>query len=237
MDTGPGSDGVLVKHVVRGSPAEKGGVKEGDRLLRIDGKGVATAAEVTRLVAARFAGEVVAVGVSRAGKDVAVRVALESRPSPDQVMRMDHVGAFAPAWTGVEAIGGAPKSLGALRGRVVLVDFWAGWCGPCRILAPKLSALQARYGAQGLTVVGITTDDAQEAATFAQRTDMKYGIVVDTKAETTRAYGVSALPTLFILDKRGVVREVEVGYDASHDGQVEQLIRALLAEPAPPPSP
>ena len=235
MDTGTVADGVLVKHVVRGSPAEKAGVKDGDRLLRVDGKAVGSASEVTRLVSGHGAGDVLAVGVARAGKEIAIKVALEARPSPDEVMRMDHVGAFAPAWSSVEAVGAAPKTVAALRGRVALIDFWASWCGPCRVLAPKLSALQARYGAQGLTVVGITTDDAEQAATFAERSSMKYGVVVDASAETTRAYGVSALPTLFIVDKRGVVRAVEIGYDPAHDAQVEALVRTLLAEPAPPP--
>ena len=235
MDSGTTAEGVLVKHVVRGSPAEKAGVRDGDRLVRVDGRAVSSAAEVTRVVTGHAVGEALAVALVRAGKDVSVKVSLEARPSPDEVMRMDHVGAFAPAWSSVEAVGGAPKTVAALRGRVALLDFWATWCGPCRVLAPKLSALQARYGAQGLTVVGITTDDAEQAATFAERSDMSYGIVVDASAETTRSYGVSALPTLFIVDKRGVVRAVEIGYDPAHDARVEQLVRTLLAEPAPAP--
>jgi thiol-disulfide isomerase/thioredoxin len=148
-------------------------------------------------------------------------------------MRMDHVGTFAPTWAGATPVGSAPKSIESLRGRVVLIDFWATWCGPCRLVAPRLSALQTHYGAQGLSVVGISADNAEEVAAFAGRTAMRYPVVVDTKGETSRAYTVSSLPTLFIIDKRGVVRDVEIGFDPSRDGQREQLIRTLLAEPAP----
>ena len=83
------------------------------------------------------------------------------------------------------------------------------------MLAPRLSALKDKFGAQGLTVVGITTDDAEKAAVFAEKHQMRYGIVVDKDGETSRAYGVSALPTMLLVDKKGVVRDVFIGYDPS----------------------
>jgi thiol-disulfide isomerase/thioredoxin len=232
MDAGA-PEGVLVKHVVRASPAEKAGLKQGDRIVRVDAQTVTRATEVTRAVSQHGAGEVVAVVVTRSGKEAAIKVTLEPRPSADEMLRMDHVGAFAPAWTNVAPIGGAPKTLAQLKGRVVLIDFWASWCGPCRLITPKLSALQARFGAQGLTVVGITTDEADLAAQYAAKTDMKYGVVVDAQADTTRAYGITGLPTMFVVDKRGVVREIEIGFDPSRDAALEQLVKTLLAEPVP----
>ena len=235
MEPGGGTPaGVGVRHVVRTSPAEKAGVKEGDRIVKVDGGGVARAVDVTRVVSGHAPGEIVAIAVQRDGKEVALKVTLEPRPTADEMLRMDHLGAVAPAWKNVAPVGGAPKSLADLRGRVVVLDFWATWCGPCRLVAPRLSSLQARFGAQGLSVVGITTDEAEVAAAFAQRTDMKYPTVVDTQGDTSRAYGIGSLPSLFILDKRGVVRDVAVGFDPSHDAAVEQLVKTLLAEPAPP---
>jgi peroxiredoxin len=234
MDAG-GLDGITVKHVIRSSPANKAGLKEGDRIVKLDGRVVSRASEVTRAVGERAAGEVLVVRVARAGNEIDLKVTIEPRPSDDEMLRMDHVGSFAPAWANVAPVGGAPKTLAQLRGRVVVVDFWATWCGPCRQVAPRLSALQARFGAQGLTVVGITTDEPELAAAFAAKTDMKYGIVVDAQGETSRAYGVRGLPTMFVVDKRGVIREVQVGFDptGSGDAALEQLLKVLLAEPAP----
>lgn len=98
---------------------------------------------------------------------------------------------------------------------------------------PKLGALQARYGAQGLDVLGVSTEDAQDVALFAQHMDVRYAIAVDKHAQTTRSYGVVSLPTLVVIDKRGIVRDVAVGYDSSEDARLESSVRSLLAERAP----
>ena len=116
---------------------------------------------------------------------------------------------------------------------MVLLDFWATWCAPCRVAIPKLDALQARYGAQGLSVLGVSTEDAQDVATFTQRMTMRYGVAVDKHAQTTRSYGVASLPTLVVIDKRGVVRDVAIGFDPGSDARLDATVRSLLAEPAP----
>jgi thiol-disulfide isomerase/thioredoxin len=233
MEKGPATQGVHVKHVLRGSPADKAGLKEGDFIRAIDGAEVGSPEDVTRVVGSHAPGDAIVASLARAQDTLSIRIALAARPSASEMLRMDLVGAFAPSWVGVEPVGTAPPSVASLRGKVVLLDFWATWCGPCRLLAPKLSALQARYGAQGLRVVGITTDDAEKAALFAQRVTMRYPVEVDSKGETSRIYDISALPTLFVIDKRGVVRDVSIGYDEGRDAQIESLLKELLAEPAP----
>ncbi len=227
------ADGVRVAHVVRGSPADKAGLKEGDAIHAIDGTKVASPQDVTRLVADHDPGDAIVATITRADVAMSVHVSLDARPSPDDVTRMDRVGAFAPEWVGVEPVGSAPSHVASLRGKVVLLDFWATWCGPCRFLAPRLSAMQARYGAQGLRVVGVTTDGAEKVAEFAQRTGLKYAMNIDPSGTTSRAYSVSVLPTLFVIDKRGVVRDVAMGYDPGREVQIEALVKTLLAEPAP----
>jgi thiol-disulfide isomerase/thioredoxin len=233
MEKAPAAEGVHVRHVLRGSPADKAGLKEGDLLRAIDGVKVASPEDVTRIVGSHEPGDAIVATLTRAQDALSLKIPLAIRPSADEMLRMDRVGAFAPAWVGVEPVGDAPASLSSLRGKVVVLDFWATWCGPCRLLAPKLSALQGRYGAQGLRVVGVTTDAAEKAALFAQRVNMRYPVAVDPKGETSRAYDVSALPTLFVIDKRGVVRDVAVGYDEGREAQIEALLKELLAEPAP----
>jgi thiol-disulfide isomerase/thioredoxin len=234
MDTDAPGLGVRVSHVIRRSPADVAGIREGDRLVRVGDASVARGPDVVRAIASHAVGETVDVAFVRAGAEQNARVALTAHPSEDDVLRMDLVGAMAPTWRDVESVSGSfPPSVAAARGRVVLLDFWATWCTPCRIVMPKLGALQARYGGQGLSVLGVSAEDTQEVAAFAQRMPLRYAVAVDKHAQTTRSYGVVSLPTLVVIDKRGVVRDVSVGYNPMQDTRLEATVRMLLAETSP----
>ncbi|MBX3190877.1 MAG: redoxin domain-containing protein [Labilithrix sp.] len=231
MDGG-GDIGVKIEHVVRGSPADRGGIRAGDRIVVIDGVKITAPAQVTRAVSLRKVGDTASIDLDRRGTPVSASIVLAARPSGDEILKMDLVGAPAPAWQNVTPLAGAPASMASLKGRVVLVDFWASWCGPCRMLAPRLSALKDKLGAQGLSVVGITTDEAEKAAVFAEKHQMRYGIVVDKDGDTSRTYGITGLPTMLLVDKKGVVRDVFVGFDPSGEAKLEAQVRQLLAENA-----
>jgi thiol-disulfide isomerase/thioredoxin len=234
MDSDEPGQGVRVGHVIRNSPADKAGLREGDRILRVASANVARGQDVVRAVALFAIGDSADIAFLRAGKEQSARVTFTALPSQDDMVRMDLVGTFAPTWKDVESVSGSfPPSIAAMRGRVVLLDFWATWCGPCRIVIPKLGVLQSRYGAQGLSVLGVSTEDAQDVAAFAQRMAVHYAVASDKHAETTRSYGVVSLPTLVVIDKRGVVRDVAIGYDSSEDARLEASVRSLLAEQAP----
>ena len=156
------AQGVRVGHVIRGSPAEAAGVREGDRLVRV--AGAASARPRRRPSGRRECMSAIASRSSSAGARARRRPTrvLAAFPSQDELVRMDLVGVPAPVWKDPQAVSGAfPSSVAAMRGHVVLLDFWATWCAPCRVVIPKLEALQARYGAQGLSVLGVSTEDAR----------------------------------------------------------------------------
>ena len=105
------------------------------------------------------------------------------------------------------------------------------------MIAPRLSALQDKLGAQGLRVVGMTSDPAEKAATYMDLTGLKYPSLSDPGSMVSRAYHVNGIPALYVIDRRGVVREVYVGFDPQRDAKLETLVQALLAEPEPAPVP
>jgi thiol-disulfide isomerase/thioredoxin len=227
--------GVRVRHAVRSSPGWNAGIRDGDVIVRIDDVATARADDVIREVSGHAPGAVVRVVVLRAGAETPIPVTLGSMPDADDVLRLDKIGSPAPNWKGLSAVSGPlPTAIGELRGRVVIVDFWAAWCMACRMAAPKLSSWQAKFGAQGLSVIGITDDPVPEASQGAQSFGMKYAAIgSDTSYTTQRAFGVRALPTVFVIDKRGVVRDVSVGFDPRKETEMEALLLRLLAEPNP----
>lgn len=99
---------------------------------------------------------------------------------------------------------GRPMDLASLAGKVVLVDFWATWCGPCREEAPLLKGLQDRYRDRGLRVLGLSLDDnAAPVRKFRREKGLNYPVALADLTTTARFGGVLGLPTLFLVDRSG----------------------------------
>jgi thiol-disulfide isomerase/thioredoxin len=238
LERGP-AGGVLAKHVVTSSPAGRAGVADGDQIIAADGVALDEPKQLVARVAITGPNNPIVLRIRHGGVERDVTATLAPHPGADQILRLDKIGTFAPTWKPLSTVvGSVPANIGALRGRVVLLDFWATWCVPCRMMAPELAKLQAKYGAQGLTVLGVTSDPVALASKSAAALGMRYSVASDTAETTAASYSVRALPTLFAIDKKGVIREVFVGYDPARHAEIEKLVTALLAEPAPPsPSP
>ncbi len=118
--------------------------------------------------------------------------------------------------------------LSDLRGRAVLLDFWATWCGPCRTEAPIVDSFARRWKDRGVAVVGVDTDgpDQGDPREFARSHGLSYPIVRDAAGEASRSYGVDGLPTLVVVSRAGRVVAVRTGL--TDDGELERLIRRAL---------
>lgn len=224
--------GVTINHVVRTSPAEKAGLRDGDVILSVDGKDVAAASEVIGAVSLKRPGDAIDVKYSRGGNDTKAQVTLGVFPDPSDIVRLEMVGVFAPSLTGVQSVqGSAALDLQKHKGKVVLLDFWAGWCGVCRATTPTVNGWYTKYQSQGLVVLGITSDAPGVAAKAASGFGIQYTVGSDSNNNIFKSYHVSAMPTLFVIDKKGVIREVSVGLDPAAAKKVETAIQDALAQP------
>lgn len=117
------------------------------------------------------------------------------------------------------------------RGKVVYVDFWASWCGPCRKSMPVLDELRNKYNNQGFEVVAINVDEnTEDALGFLKKYPVSYPVLADPKGETPTKYNVTGMPTAYIVDKAGVIRYVHSGFQNQDKEIIENTINQLLAK-------
>jgi len=122
-------------------------------------------------------------------------------------------------------------TLAGLRGKVVLVDFWASWCGPCRQSFPWLGTMADRYAAQGLVVVAINVDKDREAAgTFLRSFSTPFYVAFDPQGKVAEAFGVEAMPSSFLIGRDGLVAYTHPGFDLGDTAAVEARIKEAIAK-------
>jgi len=136
----------------------------------------------------------------------------------------------APDFT-LRTMDGPNLRLQEQRGRVVLVNFWATWCGPCREEMPQLNRLYEKYRASGFTLLAVNVDDdARNAAAVAAKLGLKFPVLLDTDKKVSKLYDLSTMPSTVIIDRDGRVRYVHRGYQTGYEDTYEKQLRELLKE-------
>jgi len=124
---------------------------------------------------------------------------------------------------------GSDVTLASLRGKTVLVDFWASWCGPCRQSFPWMNDLQRRYGDRGLTIVAVNLDkDREFANAFLAELPASFTVAFDATGKTAERYKVKAMPTTFLISPEGKLLATHTGFDARHAPEFEAQIAEAL---------
>ncbi len=125
--------------------------------------------------------------------------------------------------------GKAPLNAKSLQGKVVIYDFWAAWCEPCKVELPALEKLYQKYKGQGLVVVGVNVDDdANDGKAFLQDHPVSFPVVYDKNKGMVEGLGVETMPTSFIVDRSGKIHRVHAGFKSGDEKKLEKEIVELL---------
>ena len=136
----------------------------------------------------------------------------------------------APDFT-LESLDGEHVRLEELRGQVVLINFWASWCGPCRQEMPVLDRLHQRYQSTGFTVLGVNVEgEAAPAKSIVDKTAVTFPVLIDAGQSVSKLYDLKAMPSTVVVDRDGKVRFVHRGYKPGDEEKYVEVVKSLILE-------
>lgn len=219
-----------ISHVYKASPGDRAGAKKNDMIVAANGIPVHRFQDISQVTKGQPPGFTFTMTVLRNGKKLELPITIEAKPD-DMRARLQQ------AWEGaqlepfsVTAMNGANAgkeiTSASLKGKVIVLDFWATWCGPCRSTMPALDKLQKELGPKGLVVLGVSSEAENDIKNFLGQNTYAYPIARDPVGDVKQDYEISNLPTMFIIDRKGVVQQVGVG--TGHMPTLEATLRRLL---------
>jgi thiol-disulfide isomerase/thioredoxin len=137
----------------------------------------------------------------------------------------------APNFTLKSLGGGKNLKLSEMAGNVVLINFWASWCGPCREEMPLLNAMHNKYEPLGFTVLGINVEDqADSARGFLKDFPVDFPVLLDENNQVSKLYDVVAMPTTVVVDRDGNLRYLHKGYKSGDEKKYQEMVKKLVRE-------
>ena len=136
----------------------------------------------------------------------------------------------APGFT-LKSLGGDNLRLEEYRGQVVLINFWASWCGPCRQEMPLLDRIHQRYQDAGFAVLGVNVEGEEAPARkIAEKTKVTFPVLIDAGQQVSEEYNLEAMPSSVVVDRDGVVRYIHRGYKPGDEAKYLEVVKALIRE-------
>lgn len=143
----------------------------------------------------------------------------------------DTLSGPAPGFS-LQSRDGKTVALGDLKGQVVMINFWATWCGPCRQEMPHLEAIYERYHSVGFTLLGVNVEDNPAGAKkwLEETGPVTFPVLFDPKNHVSKLYKVVAMPSTVLVARDGTMRFIHHGYKPGYEGEYQNQVRALLRE-------
>lgn len=138
---------------------------------------------------------------------------------------------LAPAFSLPDIYSGEEKALAQYRGKVVYLDFWASWCGPCRQSLPLLNTLRDELGNENFEVIAINLDEnPEDGKRFLQKYPVTYPVLTDTTGNTPQKYQLTGMPTSYLIDQKGNLRGAHQGFRSGDIDKIRDIVKTLIKE-------
>jgi len=139
-------------------------------------------------------------------------------------------GSAAPTFS-LASSSGSEVNLAQYKGQVVMINFWASWCGPCRQEMPLLESIYKKYGRMGFTLLGVNVEpDSQAANEWLKQTPVSFPILYDKDSKVSKLYDVAGMPSTVLIDRSGKLRMLHRGYKPGDENEYLDSIRTLIRE-------
>ena len=224
--SGARNKGVKIESVFSNSPAQNAGLSPGDVILAIEERSVLSVDGLIATIKSHPPNSNIRIKILRpTGKLSHLNLQLGQRPDAKQMVKNMYLDQPAPPLDLLTVEGGHRLDLKSYQGKVVLLEFWATWCGPCIGIMPHIKKLSQKYEKQGLNVIGVSREKPAKVKAFLKKRPAVYSMaVIPPKAKND--YFISSYPTFMLIDKDGSI--VELYFGGGRLADLEKRIQSLL---------
>jgi thiol-disulfide isomerase/thioredoxin len=224
---GTAAGGVKVGRVLPTSPAAKAGLRSGDVIYKINGRAVSTPRQVLLITSRSKPGRTLRIGLRRGGRTRTLWLRLVKAPGAAALLRLFWLNRRAPGLTAPLINRSGSKSLASLRGKPVILYFWASWCDSCKLNFPKLKRLHAAFASKGLVIFSFSQDKrASKTRKTLRLLSLPFLVGHNYKNRIGKKFNSNKIPTLIAIDRKGIVRDLIRGSSYGYR-RLTRLMRKL----------